>query len=30
MPYENGLDVSIGRGLKAPIRSVWPQLKRYI
>ena len=27
MPYENGLEVSIGRGLKAPIRAVWPQLK---
>ena len=30
MPYENGLDVSIARGLKAPIRAVWPQLKHYI
>ncbi len=30
MPYEQGLDVSIGRGLKRPVREVWPMLKEYI
>src|SRR5438093_4275901 len=26
MPYEQGLDVSIGRGLKVPVREAWPRL----
>jgi hypothetical protein len=30
MPYERGLDVSIGRGPKMDIRTLWPTMKRYI
>jgi hypothetical protein len=30
MPYERGLDVSIGRRPKVPLRELWPALKRYI
>jgi hypothetical protein len=30
MPYERGLDVSIGRRLKIPPREAWPLLRRYI
>jgi hypothetical protein len=29
MPYENGLPVWIGRGLKQPVAEVWPRLKHY-
>lgn len=30
MPYENGLDVSIGRGPKIRLRDAWPSLKSYL
>jgi hypothetical protein len=30
MPYENGLDVSIGRRLKMPVRELWPRLVFFI
>ena len=30
MPYERGLDVSIGRGLKIPVKELWPRLRLYI
>lgn len=30
MPYERGLDVSIGRGPKASRSDAWPRLRRYI
>ena len=30
MPYERGLDVSIGRGLRMPVAKAWPQLKHFI
>jgi len=30
MPYERGLNVSIGRGLKMPVAEAWPKLKRFI
>jgi hypothetical protein len=29
MPYEQGLDISIGRGFKMTPREAWPQLKHY-
>ena len=29
MPYERGLDISIGRGLKGSPGDVWPRLKHY-
>ena len=30
MPYERGLDVSIGRRPKVDLRQVWPELRHYI
>jgi hypothetical protein len=30
MPYERGLDVSIGRRPKVDLRAAWPELKGYI
>ena len=30
MPYERGLDVSIGRGLRMPVAQAWPRLKHFI
>ena len=30
MPYEQGLEVSIGRRPKVPLREVWARLKMYI
>jgi len=30
MPYERGIGVSIGRGLKMPVAGAWPKLKSYI
>jgi hypothetical protein len=30
MPYENNRTIWIGRGLKAPIRAVWPETKDFI
>jgi hypothetical protein len=30
MPYERGLDVSIGRHPKMTIREAWPRLKMFI
>jgi len=30
MPYERGITVSIGRGLKMPVAEAWPKLKNYI
>ena len=30
MPYERGLDVSIGRRMKMSPREAWPRLRRYI
>ncbi len=30
MPYERGLDVSIGRRLRMPVARAWPALKHYI
>jgi hypothetical protein len=30
MPYERGLGVSIGRGLKMPVAEAWPKLKSFI
>lgn len=30
MPYERGLDVSIARKPKMPLREAWPRVKRYI
>jgi len=30
MPYEQGMPVYIGRGLKIPIRELWPQLRMFI
>ncbi|HEX5041928.1 MAG TPA: glycosyltransferase family 39 protein [Candidatus Polarisedimenticolaceae bacterium] len=30
MPYERGLDVSIGRRPKVDLRQLWPELRRYI
>jgi hypothetical protein len=30
MPYENGQPVYICRGLKRPLREVWPRLKHYV
>lgn len=30
MPYERDLPLSICRGLRLPLREIWPQLKRYI
>jgi len=30
MPYERGIGVYIGRGLKIPVDEVWPKLKQFI
>jgi hypothetical protein len=30
MPYERGIGVSIGRGLKMPVAEAWPKLKNFI
>ena len=30
MPYERGIGVSIGRGLKIPVAEAWPKLKKFI
>jgi len=30
MPYERGVQVSIGRGLKMPVAEAWPKLKHFI
>jgi hypothetical protein len=30
MPYERGIQVSIGRGLKIPVAEAWPKLKNFI
>ena len=30
MPYERGINVSIGRGLKIPVAEAWPKLKNFI
>jgi len=30
MPYERGLEVSIGRRLKVAPAAAWPQLKHYV
>jgi len=30
MPYERGLDVSIARGLKVPVKELWPRLRLFI
>jgi 4-amino-4-deoxy-L-arabinose transferase-like glycosyltransferase len=30
MPYEQDMPIFVGRGLKIPIRELWPQLKEYI
>jgi len=30
MPYERGLDVSIARKPKLPLREAWPRVKQYI
>jgi hypothetical protein len=30
MPYEWGIGVSIGRGLKIPVAEAWPKLKNFI
>jgi hypothetical protein len=30
MPYEQGLDVTIARNLKLPVRELWPRLKMFI
>ena len=30
MPYERGLDVSIGRKPKVDLRQIWPELRHYI
>ncbi|HZI89204.1 MAG TPA: hypothetical protein VFD83_01995, partial [Candidatus Polarisedimenticolia bacterium] len=30
MPYERGIQVSIGRGLKMPVAEAWPLLKNFI
>lgn len=29
MPYENGLSIFIGRGLRRPLAAMWPDLKHY-
>jgi hypothetical protein len=29
MPYESNLPVYVGRGIKAPLNSIWPQVKHY-
>jgi hypothetical protein len=29
MPYESDLPISIRRGLKAPLRDLWPAVKHY-
>jgi hypothetical protein len=29
MPYENGLTIFIGRGLKLPLDQLWAQLKHF-
>ena len=30
IPYERGLDVSIGRGLKVPVKELWPKLVHFM
>ena len=30
MPYERGLGISIGRGLRMPVAEAWPRLKKFI
>jgi len=29
MPYESNLPVYVGRGIKSPLNSIWPQVKHY-
>jgi hypothetical protein len=30
MPYERGLDVTIGRRPKVDLRALWPELRQFI
>ena len=30
MPYEQGMPVYVGRGLKVPVSELWPMVKKYI
>ena len=30
MPYEDGVVIYVGRGLKRPLSALWPQVKKYI
>ncbi len=30
MPYEQDMPIHVGRGLKLPVRELWPQVRMYI